>query len=139
MRIRIPTEPGTIANTAISRYWVDFPFSSMIKVPRGSGGGSHEKSGRSTPSTSYFFSALSDPFSLAAVLSSSFEGPQQVSPEPQHPPVLLRDSRIAENSPFFFFFSFSIFNHLLSFLIMDANLRSDRFSMLRIFKHFLNL
>jgi hypothetical protein len=35
--------------------------------------------------------------------------PPQVSPGPQHPPVLRIDSLIAEKNPFFFFFSVSIF------------------------------
>jgi hypothetical protein len=37
------------------------------------------------------------------LLSSSFEGPQQLSPGPQHPPVLVIDSQIVANKPFFRF------------------------------------
>ena len=80
---------GTIPSTAISLYLAKLGLRCFVMM---------------------FSSQLSDSFvfSFSTVfLSSSFAGPQQVSPGPQQPPVLVMDSHIVEKKPFFFF-SFSI-------------------------------
>jgi hypothetical protein len=48
-----------------------------------------------------------DGFSSVCFFSASGRaGPQQLSPEPQQPPVFVIDSKIAAKKPFFFPFSF---------------------------------
>ncbi len=56
-------------------------------------------------------------------MSFSFAGPQQVSPGPQHPPVLVIDSQIVSNR-LFFFFSVSTLIDSLIVVVADNRLSS---------------